>query len=1412
MALEKIGLEAILKDEDFQKGLAAMIRGVDTAVAKIESGGQRMTAASEKTTQSWQAGAKKAGVAMGAMGAAGIALATKVTLTAARTEELGIVLNTVGRNVGKTVEQMKQYEDGVKSMGITTQASRQAIIQMVQANLDLEKSTELARLAQDAAVIAQMDSSEAFQTLITVIQRGSLVMARTLGLTVDFQGAYKKLADELGISTQALTQQQKIQARTNEVLAQSVNIAGTYEAAMGSAGKQLRSMTRHIEELENELGSVLLPVMGEIVETMTDILKMLREADPVMKQTVVEFGALASAVLLVGGALTTMAPGLIAVIGALGGPVTLAIVAVTALVAGITALVIHLDNLEKASQETAAGILADTDDFEQYEQAMRNAREETRALSKELYDLARASKDVDFLAFQQAAEEMAEHFRKEADAVADLESGFRSHFGVLKGGEATVEARLDYSRRYVDSLTKEGLAIAVSTDRIYEWLVAGNVSKELARGWADQIKELAAIQQYHNLLIEEGVSGIGDWAGSALEAVDAADSLVTVQSDMEARIQALKREIADLAKETGLSEKKVTELKIALGYTDDEIKKVGEDLHLTGGEMDALAKKTGFSRERIKELNQTLGQKDIEDYAKALEDAAEATGKTAEELDWLAKNAGWTAIDLRNLTAEIEDMEDALEDAKDEAQQTFRALVSGVGDLQAAMGALEDNQKGFDDTVADVTRSTTANIDKIKEKYENMLPDATTAEQRMADAGNAWDEWAHRALGSIDDVVSGDEEGWIAHIRIQAKAAGIIQGENESLYDYMHRVVKAFYENKIPGLIQDGSSQYQTATAEYKRLMDEEIRKAEEAADAKIAAARKEKRERDELLRQERDVSAIGAALELAEADKSLAKFAQQKWPGYLGIMLSDADTFMDAVNNGFIDMDDPDVFNFVTQALADLKIQFDGTLPEMNDNVRENRDLWKEAKQEADAYKEALAAQETELEGLETKRDALLAQQAQLAQFGEVDPELEESLKGIQDQIKDLTDEMDDGPLQNMPDEATTAIEEVDSLTEALGATKTILGDLKDDGPTDVETVTTAIDTADKRTRIWSADIDTLGVKASKALDEFIAELKKLDGSTITVTIEIVSPTGSPVVPTAHYIEMIHAGLGALPSQVVVDIQLAGLAAAQIAGEQIGTSIMQAVLGNVEKFRQPWNAPLWLTNRAGQLGRVGSFFAGLYDEDVLQPLLDDLDQLNDDIEDTERLLEDQAFIRRLSAQQYLELQTNYNASLEKRNALEEEYAKAQEATAKFERAQSRLDILNAQLQLVKMLYDLDVDPRGLLSEIGIGIDVASEDWVAAMAEAMEKLAQAAEEKLKEFLGIASPSQKMIDIGLQMREGLLQGLSTPVPRLAAPQSSTSMTNVEVANDFSGAVINNGMDMAVFQALVTQTVRKSVRGY
>lgn len=218
--------------------------------------------------------AKLAGAAV----VAGVgALIVSSTKLAARVETLGVVTTKLGENIGWSEEQIRALEQSLVNTGITLQSSRQSIAMMIQANVDLAKSTDLARLAQDAAVIAGVNSSEAFQTLVYVIQTGNVRMARTLGLQVDFQGALQETAKQLGKTTDELTEEETILARTNAVMEAGSRITGTYEAAMGTAGKQLLSLDRYVEEFKVSLGNLFIPVLSVAVDALTDFFKTMKE-------------------------------------------------------------------------------------------------------------------------------------------------------------------------------------------------------------------------------------------------------------------------------------------------------------------------------------------------------------------------------------------------------------------------------------------------------------------------------------------------------------------------------------------------------------------------------------------------------------------------------------------------------------------------------------------------------------------------------------------------------------------------------------------------------------------------------------------------------------------------------------------------------------------------------------------------------------------------------------------------------------------------------------------------------------------------------------------------------------------------------------------------------------------------------
>jgi lambda family phage tail tape measure protein len=194
---------------------------------------------------------------------------------AARVDTLGVSMHVVGQNAGYTSGQMDAFEKQVRKMGITTESSRESLTKMAASQMDVTKAADLARVAQDAAVIGGINSSEAFDRMTQGIRSGEVEVLRTIGINVNFENSYKKMADSLGISTNMLTEHQKVLARQNEVLGYGINIQGVYEESMNSTGKKLTSLTRYYDEFKLAFGEAFAPALGELIDSTTEKLKSM---------------------------------------------------------------------------------------------------------------------------------------------------------------------------------------------------------------------------------------------------------------------------------------------------------------------------------------------------------------------------------------------------------------------------------------------------------------------------------------------------------------------------------------------------------------------------------------------------------------------------------------------------------------------------------------------------------------------------------------------------------------------------------------------------------------------------------------------------------------------------------------------------------------------------------------------------------------------------------------------------------------------------------------------------------------------------------------------------------------------------------------------------------------------------------
>ena len=224
-----------------------------------------------------------------------------VVMAAANVETMGIVVHQLGKNIGVTATEIDDYVESVKKMGITSIVANQTIAKMIQANVKLEYASKLARLSQDAAVIGQIDSSEALDRLIHGITTYNPLVIRSMGITVTFQEAMQRYAESVGKTTKELTDAERVQVAVNEVLRKGEQIAGSYETAMETSGKKIRSFARYTEEAKVKLGDVFLPVVNTGIDAMTKLTQTFIDSETPVQ---VFIGGLT----LVGGNLVNIIP------------------------------------------------------------------------------------------------------------------------------------------------------------------------------------------------------------------------------------------------------------------------------------------------------------------------------------------------------------------------------------------------------------------------------------------------------------------------------------------------------------------------------------------------------------------------------------------------------------------------------------------------------------------------------------------------------------------------------------------------------------------------------------------------------------------------------------------------------------------------------------------------------------------------------------------------------------------------------------------------------------------------------------------------------------------------------------------------------------------------------------------------
>ncbi|MFH2075393.1 MAG: hypothetical protein ABIJ57_08620 [Pseudomonadota bacterium] len=285
--LGKGGVSYTISATDVSKeAVESAIAGTKRLNSSVDTMESKMKSQFSNMQKYWLEMAAAIAVAYKAIGAI-----SGIVMAAARYETLGVVMRVVGNNAGYTGAQVEAFAKGLERAGISMSGSRQALTRMAQAQLDLSKSAKLARIAQDAAVIGAMNSTEAFNQMVYGIQSANVRVLRTIGINVSFEESYQKVAKQLGRTAESLTVSEKAAIRLQAVLDAGPTIAGAYSGAMETAGKQLFSLERHFDNLKVLAGAAFTPALAEIIETITaTVVDLNGELSGESKTAIAEWG------------------------------------------------------------------------------------------------------------------------------------------------------------------------------------------------------------------------------------------------------------------------------------------------------------------------------------------------------------------------------------------------------------------------------------------------------------------------------------------------------------------------------------------------------------------------------------------------------------------------------------------------------------------------------------------------------------------------------------------------------------------------------------------------------------------------------------------------------------------------------------------------------------------------------------------------------------------------------------------------------------------------------------------------------------------------------------------------------------------------------------------------------------------
>lgn len=200
-------------------------------------------------------------------------------MLAGRFNEMENSAIAVGRSYGIVDDATRAAIDTISDAGIRYDVAASSALQLIRNQIDLANATDLVAIAQATGIIIGADSSETMGRLTHAIATGNTAMLGYMGILVKKEDIDAAALETYGRTTDALSQQEKMQSRVNAIIKASVPIMGVYGSAMESPTKALRTLTqREIPTLGAVMMQTFIPAFKTGVESVRGLVKAITAA------------------------------------------------------------------------------------------------------------------------------------------------------------------------------------------------------------------------------------------------------------------------------------------------------------------------------------------------------------------------------------------------------------------------------------------------------------------------------------------------------------------------------------------------------------------------------------------------------------------------------------------------------------------------------------------------------------------------------------------------------------------------------------------------------------------------------------------------------------------------------------------------------------------------------------------------------------------------------------------------------------------------------------------------------------------------------------------------------------------------------------------------------------------------------